>query len=139
MPRSHGELVTPVLRILALALALAVAAPAAALAAPPDPLDRGPYSVAVLDPLKLGTVNLQEPNAAGGPLTNQASAVTLQLRGSIYYPANRATGSPVIVLVHGNHGSCDSGSAPNCTVFKRNDRGYAYLGENLASWGYTVA
>ncbi len=45
----------------------------------------------------------------------------------------------MIVLVHGNHGSCDSGSAPNCTVFKRNDRGYAYLGENLASWGYTVA
>ena len=63
----------------------------------------------------------------------------MQLRGSIYYPANRASGSPVIVLVHGNHGSCDSGSAPNCTVFKRNDRGYAYLGENLASWGYTVA
>ena len=45
----------------------------------------------------------------------------------------------MIVLVHGNHGSCDSGSAPNCTAFKRNDRGYAYLGENLASWGYTVA
>ena len=62
----------------------------------------------------------------------------MQLRGSIYYPANRATGSPVIVLVHGNHGSCDSGSAPNCTAFKRNDRGYAYLGENLATWGYTV-
>ena len=45
----------------------------------------------------------------------------------------------MIVLVHGNHSSCDSGSAPNCTAFKRNDRGYAYLGENLASWGYTVA
>ena len=62
----------------------------------------------------------------------------MQVRGSIYYPANRATGSPVILLVHGNHGSCDSGSAPNCTAFKRNDRGYAYLGENLATWGYTV-
>jgi hypothetical protein len=139
MTRSHGELVTPVLRVVALALALAVAAPAAAVAAPPDPLERGPYAVTVLDPLKIGTVNLQEPNAAGGPLTNQASAVTVQLRGSIYYPANRATGSPVIVLVHGNHASCDSGSAPNCTAFKRNDRGYAYMGENLASWGYTVA
>ena len=40
--------------------------------------------------------------------------------------------------MHGNHGSCDTGSAPNCTAFKRNDRGYAYLGENLATWGYTV-
>lgn len=134
--RSHGE---TLLKALVLALALVFLAPAAALAAPPDPLERGPYSVTTLDPLKIGTVNLQEPNAAGGGLTNQASAVTVQLRGSIYYPANRATGSPVIVLVHGNHASCDSGSAPNCTAFKRNDRGYAYLGENLASWGYTVA
>lgn len=127
------------MRVLALALALFFIAPAAALAAPPDPLERGPYAVTVLDPLKIGTVDLQEPNAAGGGLTNQASAVTLQLRGSLYYPANRSSASPVIVLVHGNHSSCDSGSAPNCTAFKRNDRGYAYLGENLASWGYTVA
>jgi hypothetical protein len=131
--------VTPALKAIALALFIAVLAPASSLAAPPDPLDRGPYTVTTLDPLRLGTVNLQEPNAAGGGLTGSAAAATVQLRGSIYYPANRATGSPVIVLVHGNHASCDSGSAPNCTAFKRNDRGYAYLGENLASWGYTVA
>ena len=86
----------------------------------------------------MGTADLQEPNAAGGAPTGPAAAATVQVRGSIYYPANRATGSPVIMLVHGNHGSCDSGSAPNCTAFKRNDRGYAYLGENLATWGYTV-
>lgn len=139
MNRPHGELVTPALKAIALALFLAVLAPATSLAAPPDPLDRGPYAVTTLDPLKIGTVDLQEPNAAGGGLTGTAAAATVQLRGSIYYPANRATGSPVIVLVHGNHASCDTGSAPNCTAFKRNDRGYAYLGENLASWGYTVA
>ncbi|MDA0184285.1 alpha/beta hydrolase [Solirubrobacter phytolaccae] len=130
---------TPALKALALALFLAVLAPATSLAAPPDPMDRGPYTPVTLDPLKIGTVDLQEPNAAGGGLTGGAAAATVQLRGSIYYPGNRATGSPVIVLVHGNHSSCDSGSAPNCTAFKRNDRGYAYLGENLASWGYTVA
>ena len=62
----------------------------------------------------------------------------MQTRGSLYYPADRASGSPIIILVHGNHGSCQTGSAPNCTIFKRNDRGYAYLGENLATWGYTV-
>ena len=126
------------LRVLALALALVLLAPAAALAAPPDPLARGPYTVTTVDPVLMGTADLQEPNAAGGPLTGPAAAATVQVRGSIYYPANRATGSPVILLVHGNHGSCDSGSAPNCTAFKRNDRGYAYLGENLATWGYTV-
>ena len=130
---------TPALKAIALALFLAVLAPATSLAAPPDPMARGPYTPVTLDPLKIGTVDLQEPNAAGGGLTGTAAAATVQLRGSIYYPGNRATGSPVIVLVHGNHSSCDSGSAPNCTAFKRNDRGYAYLGENLASWGYTVA
>ena len=41
--------------------------------------------------------------------------------------------------MHGNHGSLRrAAAAPNCTIFKRNDRGYAYLGENLATWGYTV-
>ena len=129
---------TPALRALALAFALVALAPAMALAAPPDPMARGPYTVTTVDPVLMGTTNLQEPNAAGGPLTGPAAAATLQVRGSVYYPANRATGSPVILLVHGNHGSCDSGSAPNCTAFKRNDRGYAYLGENLATWGYTV-
>ena len=62
----------------------------------------------------------------------------MQTRGSLYYPADRASGSPIIILVHGNHGSCQTGTSPNCTIFKRNDRGYAYLGENLATWGYTV-
>jgi hypothetical protein len=134
----NGELVKSALRTFAVALALVAAAPAAAHAAPPDPLDRGPYTPVTIDPLRIGTVNLQEPNAAGGGLTGAAAAATLQLRGSLYYPADRASGSPVIVLVHGNHSSCDSGSAPNCTAFKRNDRGYAYMGENLATWGYTV-
>jgi hypothetical protein len=88
-------------------------------------------------------VNLQEPNAAGGAApvgstTNPAGAVSLQIRGSLYRPTNFGKPSPLIVLVHGNHTQCDTGTGPNCTAFKRNDRGYAYLGENLASWGYTV-
>ncbi len=140
-----------------------------------DPLVRGPYATTSLDPFTAGTVNLQEPNAAGGPApagstTSPAGAVSLQIRGSLYRPVGRTQPSPVLVLVHGNHGSCDSifgpdgrttalnpatgryeaipqPSGPTCTVgntgtgptyFKRNDRGYAYLGQNLASWGYTV-
>ena len=110
----------------------------AARAATPDPMARGPYSVATLDPFRGGTVNLQEPNSSGTAPTGRASAVTLQLRGSLYYPTDNTSPTPVIVLVHGNHGSCDAGDAPFCTIFKRNDRGYAYLGENLASHGYTV-
>lgn len=106
-------------------------------------MTRGPYAFSTTESLPskqftAGTVNLQEPNAAGGGLTGAAGAASLQIRGSLYQPVGRTTPSPVIVLVHGNHSSCDTGAAPNCTIFKRNDRGYAYLGENLATWGYTV-
>jgi hypothetical protein len=118
-------------------LALALAA-VSAHAATPDPMARGPFEVTTLDPFRGGTVDLQEPSSSGGAATGAAAAVTLQLRGSMYYPSNRATPAPVLVLVHGNHTQCDSGSSPFCTVFKRNDRGYAYLGENLASHGYAV-
>jgi hypothetical protein len=126
------------LRTFAIALLALALLPAAAHAAPPDPLARGPYTVTTVDPVHMGLIDLQEPNAGGGAPTGASAAATVQLRGSLYYPADRPKDSPVIVLVHGNHGSCDSGSAPNCTAFKRNDRGYAYLGDNLATWGYTV-
>jgi hypothetical protein len=132
---------------LALVALLLAVLPAGARAADPDPMARGSYAVATTEGANpatapgqflAGTVNLQEPAAAGTGTTGPAAAATLQIRGSMYQPVGRTTPSPVIVLVHGNHGSCDTGPAPNCTVFKRNDRGYAYLGENLASWGYTV-
>jgi hypothetical protein len=125
--------------LLAATLACAVLAPAAAAAELPDPLDRGPLAVTTLDPFRAGTVDLQEPNAGGGAPTGSAAPVTVQIRGSLYYPTTAPGPAPLIVLVHGNHASCDSGTSPNCTQFKRNDRGYAYLGENLASWGYAVA
>jgi hypothetical protein len=127
--------------------------PAAASAAPPDPMARGTYTPITVDPVKAGTVALQEPSATGTapgtpgsgsgggtvtPGTNASSAVTVQLRGTLTYPLERTSGSPIIVLVHGNHASCHNGTAPNCTVFSNSARGYAYLAENLATWGYTV-
>lgn len=138
-----------------MALAPAVAGADQAL---PDPVAVGAHPVTTLDPFLAGTTNLQEPNAAGGGLTGTAAAVTVGLRGSLYYPSDLTGPAPLIVLVHGNHGSCDtynadgtrinttapaglqcqvSGSGPS--YFKRNDRGYAYLGQNLASHGYVVA
>ena len=104
----------------------------------PDPLDRGEYEVARLDPMLAGLATLHEPASNGGQPTGAASEITLQVRGTLYYPADRDEPSPLLVFVHGNHGSCDSGQAPDCTIFKRNDAGYAYLAENLASWGYVV-
>ena len=104
----------------------------------PDPLETGPYAVERLDPFRAGLVTLQEPLSTGGAATGANESITLQARGVMYWPHEKPGRSPIILLVHGNHGSCDEGSAPACTIFKRNDEGYAYLGENLASWGYTV-
>lgn len=111
----------------------------------PDPMDRGDYTPRVIQEAKLGTVALHEPNSAGGaPASGTASAAEdLEIRGQLYYPdfSERAERSPVLVLVHGNHGSCDSGqdsANASCAQFKRNEAGYAYLSENLASWGYTT-
>ncbi|SNS99767.1 hypothetical protein SAMN06309944_1705 [Micrococcales bacterium KH10] len=109
----------------------------------PDPMDRGMYEPATIQETKLGLVDLQEPNSAGSaPTAGTAQAAEqMEIRGALYYPADRTEPSPVIVLVHGNHGSCDSGqntSALNCAQFKRNEAGYAYLAENLATWGYTT-
>lgn len=111
----------------------------------PDPMDRGDYTATTIQEAKLGVVALQEPNSAGGAASSgsAAAAEELEIRGPIYYPSDRSEPSPVIVLVHGNHGSCDVAApngttTPTCTTYKRNEAGYAYLGENLATWGYTV-
>jgi hypothetical protein len=109
----------------------------------PDPMERGTYRPETIQETKLGLVSLQEPASSGGaPDPGTAAAPEdLEIRGALYYPADRTEPSPLIVIVHGNHGSCDSGQdSPNltCAQFKRNEAGYAYLGENLATWGYTT-
>ena len=149
------------IRLIVATVLLAVIAPASAHAALPDPLVRGPYTVttmSVADPAhagapgdpgeaKLGLASLEEPNGTGGAVGTgtpnaAANAVQLQVRGSLYYPSNRSSASPLIVLVHGNHGSCNTaagtGLGGQCAVYNRNDAGYAYLAANLASWGYVV-
>lgn len=138
------------LAVLPLAAALLVplapaahAVPAAAPAAVPDPTARGPLAVTTIQETKLGLADLQEPNSSGAaPTAGTAQAPEqLEIRGQLFYPTDRAQPSPLLVLVHGNHGSCDAGqnsTTATCTAYKRNEAGYAYLGENLATWGYTV-
>jgi hypothetical protein len=104
----------------------------------PDPLEYGEYVPNELNPVNFGLATLQEPNSKGGAATGSNSSITLPIRGSLWQPENYPGKSPLLLFVHGNHGECDSGSAPNCTIFKRNDEGYAYMAKNLASWGYTV-
>jgi hypothetical protein len=122
----------------------------------PDPMKVGPNEVVRTDPLKLGTTTFQEPNSSGTGPTGANETITAEIRGVMFQPKNFTGESPLILLVHGNHGSCDppaegkeAPSGPKCDTeenkkgekggaFKRNDEGYSYLGQNLASWGYTV-
>jgi hypothetical protein len=143
--------------IAVLAIPLALASPAAA-ATPtitttaattssglPDPTARGPYGHQVIEEAKFGLAAIQEPNSDGAAPTAGTSqaAEQVEIRGQLYMPdyALRTKPSPLIVLVHGNHGSCDSGqdsTTASCAQFKHNEDGYAYLAENLATWGYTT-
>jgi large repetitive protein len=122
----------------------------------PDPMEDGSYEVVRTDPLNLGKTTFQEPNSSGGAPTGANESIEADIRGVMFQPKGFTGESPLILLVHGNHGSCDppaegkaAPSGPKCTTelnkegeaggaFKRNDEGYSYLGENLASWGYTV-
>jgi hypothetical protein len=129
----------PLFLALGLLLALIPSAASGDLDNLPDPMDRGPYAPERLDPFKAGLFSYQEPAAGGGAASGNSEPVSFQVRGSAFVPANKPGKSPIIILVHGNHGSCDTNStAPNCAVYKRNDEGYAYLAENLATWGYSV-
>lgn len=75
-----------------------------------------------------------------------------------YWPVELATPGlvkayPLILFLHGNHGTCgfgsnprrdnsceytETGSCPDGKVVTPNHLGYGYLAENLASWGYLV-
>ena len=133
------------------ALAFAAAAGGATYEELPDPLQRGGYTVNRVDPLKLGLATFQEPNSSGKAASGANETITAQIRGVMFQPAGYSGKSPLLLFVHGNHGSCDplvagskAPSGPKCEAetlpgyYKRNDEGYAYLAENLASWGYTV-
>jgi hypothetical protein len=104
----------------------------------PDPLAYGKYTPKEFNPVTFGKMTMQEPNSAGKAATGANSSIELYVRGSMWQPENYPGKSPLLLFVHGNHGSCDSGEGPACTIFKRNDEGYAYMAKNLASWGYTV-
>ena len=121
------------------------AAPAKPSAGLPDPTARGPFGHQVIEEAKFGLADIEEPNSDGAaPTAGTAQAAEqVEIRGQLYMPDwhLRTTPSPLILVVHGNHGSCDSGQDTvhdTCAQFKHNEDGYAYLAENLATWGYTT-
>ncbi|HEX6290152.1 MAG TPA: hypothetical protein VFZ66_13240 [Herpetosiphonaceae bacterium] len=83
-----------------------------------------------------------------------------EIWGRTYWPRDLSKGPyPLVVFLHGNHNTCGqyitapdgtrvrvdnnsdyttSGTCPASHVVTPNHEGYAYLGEQLASWGYIV-
>ncbi|RXF75035.1 hypothetical protein [Hansschlegelia zhihuaiae] len=81
----------------------------------------------------------------------------VDLWGEVYRPKDLARGPfPLLLFLHGNHGTCGiydaergvrvdnrsdyttTGECPGKYVVTPNHLGYAYLAEELASWGYVV-
>lgn len=80
----------------------------------------------------------------------------VDLWAEVYRPATVSKKSPLLIFLHGNHGTCGyydtaagvridnradyttTGACPEGYVVTPNHLGYAYLAEELASWGYVV-
>jgi hypothetical protein len=117
----------------------AMAAPghvtATQVADPPDPGDPGPDAV-----------TSTEYNDGDTAYTPPGFGHAVEIRASVHYPTGLPDGPyPLIVLLHGRHSTCHSGSQAfggwPCTggaTTIPSFQGYDYLAENLASWGYIV-
>ena len=123
---------------LGLALPLNLLAPKA-----PSALDKGPNNIATTEyrlPATLDTAILADRKT--------------EIWARVFYPASHGHSSnPLIVFLHGNHGTCGTGSNPrsdnNCqytetgtcaegSIVTPNHEGYNYVAEHLASWGFIV-
>jgi hypothetical protein len=109
----------------------------------PNPMERGPYAPHRTDPIVLGTYSYEEPNGNGkAPTGSDVPFENGQIRGVMFTPEGDPKKSPLIVFMAGNYNACDKALTPSgqqgCSIYTRNDEGYSYMGENLASWGYTV-
>lgn len=113
----------------------AAASPDGAGAALPDPLEHGPNRIATTE-YDDGDTAFSPPGFPG----------PVEVRASVHYPRQLDGGPyPLVVLLHGRHATCYSGSDatggwPCATGLKPipSYQGYDYLARNLASWGYVV-
>lgn len=109
----------------------------------PDPTGDGPYATA--------TGSYQFPAAL---MPDVMSDRATELWAQVYYPTGTLPDTlPMVVVLHGNHGTCGRGANPrvddSCQytsvgtcpagyVVTPNHLGYAYFAQKLASWGYFV-
>jgi hypothetical protein len=98
----------------------------------------------------LWSPDLPEVNPLGDP--NYYTRIT-ELKGTLYTTGVSNTPRPLVVMLHGNHNSCSTGSAPhidsnnsyaysgtcpNGYTEVRSDKGFAYVAAELALRGFMV-
>jgi hypothetical protein len=108
----------------------------------PDPTGTGPFTVSTAEYKFPATVDLM------------VSGMATELWARMFWPDDLSSGPfPLLVFLHGNHGTCGTGSNPRndnntqytfygtCPpgyVVTPNHEGYDYIAERLASWGYII-
>lgn len=128
--------------ISALALTLlAILAPPASAQIAPDATDVGPLDTTSAE-YKFNAV-----------LDTDISGLPTELWARVYRPVDLSGAFPLLVFLHGNHGTCGHGTNPRVDdstqytfygtcppgyVVTPNHLGYTYLADRLASWGYIV-
>lgn len=106
-----------------------------------------------LDPGVPGTQSFDTAAYDLGTFQPSNFSSPVELRGFVYFPTGTTSPSPLVLIMHGRHSSCyddnntvqlfsdNTFTYPCASTFPNeipNYRGYDYLGEHLASQGYTV-
>lgn len=138
-----------------LAVALPLLLLLAGCAAPKTPTNNdAPTAITPGDPLELGTFAVATALYDFGPVIVTDPELVLYrypvfMTGSVHYPASGDGPLPLVLLMHGRHGTCailgiegiGTHVCPNAVVIEpvNSFAGYAGLAGNLASHGYVVA
>jgi len=124
----------------------------------PDATNTGPLATTSAEyqfPAALDTAILPNEGDLVDDDPNILTGREVELWARVYRPSNLSAGPyPVILFLHGNHGTCGNTSTPridgnadytrtgvcpaNYPVIVPNHRGYDYLADKLASQGYVV-
>lgn len=100
-----------------------------------DPLANGPLAWTTVD------YDLGETKVGGADAKHDDYEYDSRIRGTITVPEGPGP-FPLAVFLHGQHTTCagpDGSQGGDCSQPYRNDRGYLYLMENLASHGIATA
>src|SRR3954452_12694595 len=104
----------------------------------------------VPDPATAGSLEPVRAEYDAGPtIVNDPKGATYlaEIKGVTWYPKTGKGPFPVLILLHGNHGTCTAGGADGsafpcpttpATADIPSYAGYDYLASNLASHGYVV-